>query len=135
MGGQASEASSNPPYSRYSLNHLPRPSSLGKLSFVKLVPGAEKVGDHCPKEMLPIIHKGHLWEPCLPGKEHQAEIPLFSSQETLSRPTCEWLQGRRKQAVLPPQADGSQQVFDFAPSSLSIKGAWILTQARWFFGT
>ena len=89
MGGQASEASSAPHHSRYHLNHLPYPPSLGKLSFVKLVPDAEKVGDHYPKEMLPIIRKGHLWEPCLPGKEHQAEMPVFSSQETLTRPTCE----------------------------------------------
>ena len=118
MGGQASEASSNPPYSHYSLNHLSRPSSLGKLSFVKLVPGAEKVGDHCPKEMLPIIRKGHLWEPCLPGKEHQAEIPLFSSQETLSRPTCEWLQGRRKQAVPPHKPTGASKCLTLLPSLL-----------------
>ena len=34
----------------------------------------------------------------------------------------------------PPEADGNQEVFDFTPASLSIKGAWIQTQAGWFFG-
>ena len=29
----------------------------------------------------------------------------------------------------------SQQGLDCAPSPLTIKGAWILTQARWFIGT
>ena len=30
-------------------NHPLHPQSMGKLSFTKLVPGAKKVGDHCPK--------------------------------------------------------------------------------------
>ena len=37
------------------------------------------------KGMLPIslYIKSHLWEPCIPGNEHQAKIiTLFSSQET-----------------------------------------------------
>ena len=32
------------------------------------------------------------------------------------------------------KADGNQEVFDFTPSPFSIKGAWILIQARWFLG-
>ena len=30
-------------------NHFPYPRSVEKLSFTKLVPGAKKVGDCCPK--------------------------------------------------------------------------------------
>ena len=35
--------------------------------------------------------------------------------------------------LLNDNIDVNQETFDFTPSSLSIKGAWILTQARWFF--
>ena len=41
---------------------------------------------------------------------------------------------REKEVNTPPlEADGNQEVFDFTPSPFSIKGAWILIQARWFF--
>ena len=33
------------------------------------------------------------------------------------------------------QSGWNQEMSDFAPSPFSIKEAWILTQARWFFGT
>ena len=46
-GGQASEASSAAPHrSHYHLNHPPCPQSVEKLSSMKPVPGAKKVGDH-----------------------------------------------------------------------------------------
>ena len=75
---------------------------------MKPVPGAEKAGDHCPKEMLLIIRKGHLWEPCLPGKERQAEIPLFNSQETSCPAPAENDYREEEVTTSPPEADQAQ---------------------------
>ena len=48
--GRASEASSVTPHrSHYCLNHRPPPPSMEKPSSTKPVPGAKKVGDHCPR--------------------------------------------------------------------------------------
>lgn len=77
----------------------------------------------------------HLWELCLPGNKYEAKIPLFSSQET-SWPGLP-LNDRRKEEIYtsPLETDWNQEMLDFAPSPFTIKQAWILTQARWFFGT
>ena len=46
-GERVSKASSaTPHHSHYHLNHPPPPPSVEKLSSMKLVPGAKKVGDH-----------------------------------------------------------------------------------------
>ena len=79
-------------------------------------------------------HFRELKKPSFQGNEHSAQIPLFSSQET-SWPGSPVNDCREEEInTSPPEADGSQDVFDFTPSPFSIKGVWILTQARWFFG-
>ena len=77
----------------------------------------------------------HLWEPCLPGNEHWAKIPLFSSQGiSWAGPPVNDCREEEINTSL-PEADGKQEMFDFTRSPFSIKEDWILTQARWFFGT
>ena len=41
---------------------------------------------------------------------------------------------REEEINTPLVADGSQAIFDCPPSPFSINEAWILTQARWFWG-
>lgn len=52
----------------------------------------------------------------------------------LARPTCEGMQAGRSERI-PLEAGGNQEMLAFTPPPLSRKEAWILTQARWFFGT
>ena len=60
---------------------------------------------------------------------------MFSSQET-SWPGLPVNDCRKEEInTSPPEADWNQERFDFTPSPFSIKEAWILTQARWLFGT
>ena len=59
---------------------------------------------------------------------------LFSSPET-SWPGPSVNDYRKEEINLcPPKADENQVVFDVIPFSFSVKGAWIPTQTRWFFG-
>ena len=76
----------------------------------------------------------HLWESCLPCPSIAIKHLCLVHRKHWADPPVSGCKGGGNK-LSPPQADGSQQVFDFAPSPLSIKGAWILTQARWFFGT
>ena len=57
---------------------------------------------------------------CLTHKKHPDQVHLW------------WLQ-EEEINTSPLKADGNQEVFDFTPSLFSIKEAWILTQAKWFF--
>ena len=57
---------------------------------------------------------------CLAHKKHPDQAHLWRLQ-------------KEEINTFPPKADGNQEVFDFTPSLFSIKEAWILTQARWFF--
>ena len=59
---------------------------------------------------------------------------LFSSAE-ISWPGPSVNDYRKEEINLfPPKADDNQVVFDVIPSSFSVKGAWIPTRIRWFFG-
>ena len=59
----------------------------------------------------------------------------MSSQET-SPPGPPVDDGRKKEMnTSPPEADQNQDMCYFTPSPFRIKAVWILTQARWFFGT
>ena len=63
------------------------------------------------------------------------KILWFSSQE-ISWPEPPVNDCRKEEINTSPlEADKNQEMFDFIPSLISIKEAWILTQARWFFGT
>jgi len=57
---------------------------------------------------------------CLAHKKHPDQAHLWRLQ-------------KEEINTFPLKADGNQEVFDFTPSLFSIKEAWILTQARWFF--
>ena len=73
----------------------------------------------------------HLWEHCLPGKEHY----IFCSQQT-SWPGLLGNEYRKEEINTSSlETDQKQEMFDFTFSPFSIKEAWILIQARWFFGT
>ena len=59
---------------------------------------------------------------------------LFSSAE-ISWPGPSVNDYRKEEINLfPPKADDNQVVFDVSPSFFSVKGAWIPTRRRWFFG-
>ena len=88
----------------------------------------------CCLEKLKFYIMAHLWEPCLPGNQREAKIPLFSSQET----SCPGppVNGCRKEEMTTtrPESARNQEMLDLTPSPFSRKEACILTQARWFAG-
>ena len=73
------------------------------------------------KGMLPIslYIKSPLWEPCIPGNEHQDKIiTLFNSQET-SYPDSPVNHGREADInTCPLKPDQNEEIFDFPPSPL-----------------
>ena len=67
---------------------------------------------------LKLYIKDHPWEPCLPVKEHQVKIPLFSSQE-ISCPGPPVNDSRKEKintSLL--EADQNKEMFDFIPLPL-----------------
>ena len=70
------------------LSHCPQVPCSSKLwpeSIIEKDPLYSTYYELRTKGMLPIslYIKSHLWEPCIPGNEHQAKlITLFNSQET-----------------------------------------------------
>ena len=107
--------------------------TLRSLSRCPRVPCSSKLGPECIIEKEPLHStyyelttkgmltislyiKSHLWEPCIPGNEHQAKIiTLFSSQET-SCPDSPVNHGREADINTSPlEPDQNEEIFDFPP--------------------
>ena len=97
---------------------VPCSSKLCPESVIKKDPLYSNYYKLTTKGMLPIslYIKSHLWEPCIPGNEHQAKIiTLFSSQET-SCPDSPVNHGREADINTSPlEPDQNEEIFDFPP--------------------